>query len=248
LPASEGNPDAARAAALADWLREQHIPRRFRVALLRDLRLAAHDGAGEESRLRGLDREAFVGQLHTPDGGAVARVAGIGDKALAALREAIPAPTPPQQDEPGTGSAPALLSGAAETASAPDDALAAITAAADGLLVPSESDYPFEPFRAEGSERLTPASLLAQLGLPPDTPVTTDSLEAFFAQLTRVADWMDEDQRAQAARFAELRDLIAARLRNVVSYRAGRTKIAVVIAGQDAAGATVGLRTTLIET
>ncbi|HWQ15685.1 MAG TPA: nuclease A inhibitor family protein, partial [Roseiflexaceae bacterium] len=186
---------------------------------------------GELPRLRGLDREAFVRELHAPGGGAVGRVAGIGEKALAALRAAIPAP-----DRAPTA------------APAPGGALAAIAAAAQGLLVPSESDYPLVPFRWEGQAPLTPAALLAHLGLPPDTPVETRTLEAFFDPLARTADWMDEGQRAQAARFAALRDLIAARLRDVVVYRVGRVRITVLIAGQDAAGATVGLRTTLIET
>ena len=114
--------------------------------------------------------------------------------------------------------------------------------------MPSESDYPLEPFRWQGEGPLTPDSLRAHLELPPDAPVETRTLDAFFGPLARVADWMDEEQREQAARFAALRDLIAARLRDVAVYYAGRVQVTVVIAGQDPAGATVGLRTTLIQT
>ena len=129
-----------------------------------------------------------------------------------------------------------------------DDALAALTTAAAGLLVPSESDYPFEAVPWAGCGPLTPTALLAVLGLPPDTPVETRTLDAFFARLTPAAEWMDDGQRTQAARFGQLRDLIAARLTDVVVYRVGQIQITVIIAGADASGTTVGLRTTLIET
>jgi hypothetical protein len=49
-------------------------------------------------------------------------------------------------------------------------------------------------------------------------------------------------------RFAALRDTIAALLHHVVVYRLGRIQITAVIAGVDAAGDTVGLQTTQIET
>jgi hypothetical protein len=114
--------------------------------------------------------------------------------------------------------------------------------------VPSESDVPFTPFRWEGAGELTPEGVLAQLELPPDTEVETRSLEQFFAPLTRLADWMDDGQRATAGRMAELHKRIAEVLDDVVVYRLGRIRITVVIAGKDAAGAVVGLRTALIET
>jgi DNA-binding MltR family transcriptional regulator len=131
---------------------------------------------------------------------------------------------------------------------APSDALGVITAAAAGLLVPSESDYPLESFRWPGPGPLTPTSLLAHLDLPPDTPVETRSLDAFFGPLVVAHDSFDEGQRAAASRFASLRDLIAATLADLVVYRVGRIQITVIIAGADSDRNTVGLRTTLIET
>ncbi len=128
------------------------------------------------------------------------------------------------------------------------DALATITAAAAGLLMPSESDYPFEPFRWPGPGPLTPEALLAHLGLPPETPVETRDLSAFFERLTAPRDWHGEPERATAARFAELRDVIAANLADAVVYRVGTITIPVLIVGRDASGAIVGLRTTVIET
>lgn len=255
-------PEVARAAALAAWLREQPIARRICNTLLRDLQRVAGENTAEDqpARLHGLDREEFVNQLHQPDGGAIGAIPGIGAKTLAALRQALPAPQrspAPNVDQqesakpveksamPAPAGPPAAAS---ETAAPANNTLGALVAAAEGLLVPSESEYPFVPFRWLGDVPPTSAALLAELELAPDTPVETRSPEQFFAPLARVADWMDERERAQAERFAALRDLVLAQLTNVEVYRLGQRKIAVIIAGQDAAGATVGLRTTLIET
>ncbi|MEN9937677.1 MAG: hypothetical protein RLZZ387_4256 [Chloroflexota bacterium] len=130
----------------------------------------------------------------------------------------------------------------------PFDTLAELTAAADGLLVTSEADHPLEPFRWPGPDPITPEALRDSLGLPPDAPAEVVSLDAFFSPLASSQEWFDDAQRATAARFATLRDLIADRLTDVAVYRLGRIEVAVIIAGRDQAGATVGLRTTQVET
>ena len=249
MPTTEENPDVARAQELIAWLRKQSISRRSRAALLSDLQIVTGErpADGREARLRGLDPAGFVEQLHAPGGGVLASVPGVGEATIAALRGRIPARREPKQAAPEPSEAPGPEKAAPASLEAGAKELAAISAAAEGLLVPSESDAPLTPFRWEGPGPLTPEGLLAQLKLPPDAPVERRSLGQFFAPLATPADWMDDGQRAQAARFAELRDLIARELADVAVYRLGRTRIAVVIAGA-AGGATVGLRTTVIET
>lgn len=128
------------------------------------------------------------------------------------------------------------------------EVLAPILAAAEGLLMPSESDYPFEPFSWPGSEPLTPAALLEYLDLPPDTPVEERAFDAFFARLSAPRDWHADAERAIAEQFGRLRDAIAANLNDLRVYRVGEIQIAVFIVGTDPTGATVGLRTMVIET
>jgi Nuclease A inhibitor-like protein len=131
----------------------------------------------------------------------------------------------------------------------PDDALlAALTAAAEGLLVPSEQDAPLEPVYWPRTGRLTPAQLLVRLGLPPATPVEVRTLREFFGPLTRVRDPDDPAAVEHAARFTRLQRLLAARLADPVVYRVGTVEIAVLLIGLSQYGATLGLRTTLVET
>jgi hypothetical protein len=130
----------------------------------------------------------------------------------------------------------------------PPEALATIYAAADGLLMPSESDYPFTPFHWLEPGPLTAAALIEHLGLPPDTPVEVGDALALLDQLAAEQDWFGDHERAMAARFAALRDTLANSLTSLMLYRLGRIQITLVIAGRDVNGAIVGLQTTVIET
>lgn len=131
---------------------------------------------------------------------------------------------------------------------APPDACAEVAAAAAGLLMPSESDHPFEPFRWPGPGPLTPDALVAHLGLPPATRVETRGLDSFFDPLAAVRDWGDAAQRASAARFALLRDRCNDLLASAMVYRVGVLQVTVIIAGAAPDGAVCGLRTTVVET
>lgn len=126
--------------------------------------------------------------------------------------------------------------------------LATIYAAADGLFMPSESDYPFVAFTWREPGPLTPTALREHLGLPPDTPVEVGDTMALLDQLAAEQAWFGDHERAIAARFAALRDTIAASLTSLMLYRLGRIQLTLVIAGRDVNGAIVGLKTTVIET
>jgi hypothetical protein len=126
--------------------------------------------------------------------------------------------------------------------------LAALADAARGLLLLSEQDAPFTPLRLVGSGPLTPARVLAALGLPPETPVEQLRLEQFFAPLTRVREGADAEAAAQAKRFAALQRLLAAELADPTVYRLGTVEVIVLLLGQAPSGSILGLRSTLIET
>ncbi len=126
--------------------------------------------------------------------------------------------------------------------------IAALTAAAEGLLVPSEQDAALELFRWPQREQLTPARLVAALGLPPATPVETRTLDSFFAPLTRTHPALAPEEQAQAARFATLRDLIVAHLSDPLVYRVGSVEISLLLLGRLPDGQLAGFRTSVVET
>lgn len=130
----------------------------------------------------------------------------------------------------------------------PSDALAAIVAAVEGLLMPSERDHPCVPFTWLGPDPLTTAALCAHLGLPPETPVKVGDAHALLDQFAQEQDWFGAEERAVAARFATLHAVFNAHVTDFTRYRLGQIQITLIIAGRAASGALVGLQTTLIET
>jgi hypothetical protein len=129
----------------------------------------------------------------------------------------------------------------------PEDALTALRALADGLLWPSESDYPIEvQILPEAPVDLD--MLLRSLGLPAHTAVEQRTVYQLFANVCREHEWMDEEARAKVQHFIALRDALLGRLRNPVAYRVGEIDITLLVIGQDSTDRWLCLRTTAIET
>jgi len=122
-----------------------------------------------------------------------------------------------------------------------DDALAAITQAADGLLYPSESDAPFTPFKWEGDGEPTPEKLAAlEKGRKRKAPpAEAKDVGEFFAELADADD---------AARFKRLEQALRKNLADLRVVRVGEVKVSIYVVGRDSSGAWVGLHTNSVET
>lgn len=99
----ERSEDFQRAIQLKRWVESMQdaLPTRTRGMLVRSLALITRPERSswhipEEAPLAGLDPRGFIEQLHRPDGGAVARVSGIGPATIAELRAALPPPGDPR--------------------------------------------------------------------------------------------------------------------------------------------------------
>ena len=125
-----------------------------------------------------------------------------------------------------------------------------LSQAAEGLLFPSESDYPltFFEWTSYRGQRLLSRTVRRLLNEPPDTPVERKSLEAFFRPVTKIQDWFGEEEKANAKKFVALEELLRARLQNLVVFRLGKIEIRVYIVGKTPEGHWAGLSTTVIET
>ena len=116
---------------------------------------------------------------------------------------------------------------------------------ADGLLFPSESEYPLEPFVWE-STTLSSENILERSLQPSDTTIEAIALEDFFAPVVTDEDWFEDEDRAIAQRYRDMQWLIAT-LENVQVYKVGKVEIDVYIVGAIDPDL-VGLKTTVIET
>ncbi|MBD2775547.1 nuclease A inhibitor family protein [Iningainema tapete] len=124
-----------------------------------------------------------------------------------------------------------------------------LSQASNALLMPSESDYPFEPFiwLGEGKEVLTTEKLLQLTNHPINSPVETVDLDYLFRNVAQEQEWHDAQQKANVSKFKSLIDTLKANLKDLKVYRVGIIEIDVYIVGK-AANDLAGLATKVVET
>jgi hypothetical protein len=124
-----------------------------------------------------------------------------------------------------------------------------LTKAADGLLYPSESDYPFQYVEWDtGGKRLT-KKLIRQLANKKESaPVKSRSLDDFFKNVTEVKDWYEEEEKAETQRFIQLKEILENNLSVIRVFEVGKIEIDAYIIGKTVDGKCAGLATKVIET
>ena len=160
-----------------------------------------------------------------------------GDDALAMLLDDAPAE---KRAEVAEKSAPKL-----------DDAppaIARLDAATSGLLMRSESDEPFRTVYWPLEEKeITTSEVALYLTENADAKVETKSVDAFFAGAVKVEDWMGDDEKADARKFADLVEIINAELENPRVYLIGEREVTAAVLGK-IAGGFGGVVTLIVET
>lgn len=124
-----------------------------------------------------------------------------------------------------------------------------LTKASNGLLMPSESDYPFTSFNWTNAARpnLTIARLLELTGRAPDTAVEIVGLSYFFRNVAYPQPWHDRQQAINVRKFQRLMTVLEQHLTDIRVYRVGTIRIDAFIVGRCGRNL-AGLSTTLIET
>ncbi|MHC5854763.1 nuclease A inhibitor family protein [Nostoc sp.] len=119
---------------------------------------------------------------------------------------------------------------------------------ANGLLMMSESEYPFEVFLWEGIAPATPQKVIQQTNHPQNTPVEIVGVDDFFQVATTEEDWHEEEEKATVKRFQTLVQELKKKLTNLQVYRLGNKEIDVYVVGQTPAGNLAGISTKVVET
>jgi hypothetical protein len=123
-----------------------------------------------------------------------------------------------------------------------------LSEALQGLIYISETDAEITPFEGGPAGEVTAASLLAAAGAASDSPVEERGFEEIFARLTRIYEGAGEEQEATAGRFAALKSLLEASLRDLKVFKVGRIQVDVYMVGLDAEGNLSGVKTKAVET
>lgn len=121
-----------------------------------------------------------------------------------------------------------------------------LTQASQGLLMPSESEYPFEVFIWAGAELIS-EKILELTHYPPATSIEEVELDYFFRNVINQKDWHDKIQKENVAKFQNLVQVIKDNLAEIRVYRIGTIEVNVYIVGKTNDGL-AGLATKVIET
>jgi hypothetical protein len=117
--------------------------------------------------------------------------------------------------------------------------------AASGLLMMSESDYPFEYFATDDAE-INETVLLKLADKPQGTLIEKTTLDHLFRNM---ADPNSPSVKAEiSARFREFIESLKNELTDITVYRVGEIQVQVFIIGINTHGTVSGMRTLLIET
>lgn len=119
--------------------------------------------------------------------------------------------------------------------------------ASQDLLMPSESECPFEVVCWEGQDDLTDQKLLELTGHGADASVETVELDYVFRNVAQEKEWHDAVQKANVPKFQHLVSTLK-NLNDLKVYRVGTIDIDVYIVGKTPDGNLVGLSTKVVET
>ncbi|MHC5747976.1 MAG: nuclease A inhibitor family protein [Nostoc sp.] len=119
---------------------------------------------------------------------------------------------------------------------------------ANGLLMMSESEYPFEVFLWEGIAPATPEKVVQQTNHPQNTPVEIVGIDDFFKVATTAEDWHGEEEKATVNKFQALVQTLKENLSNLQVYRLRHKEVNIYIVGQTPTGNLAGISTQIVET
>ena len=119
--------------------------------------------------------------------------------------------------------------------------------ASTGLLMMSESDYPFEVVQWEGAAPATQEKIL-QLTGSQDLPIEVVDLDYLFRNCAFEQEWHNELQKKDVKKFQKLIQMLKDNLTDICVYRVGQINIDAYIIGQTKDGHLAGVVTKLVET
>jgi len=117
-----------------------------------------------------------------------------------------------------------------------------------GLLFMSESDYPFEVVRWDGTEEMSPEHLRRVAAQDATAPVEERTVADFFRIAAGEQAWKGAAELALAKRYQSLVSLLEENLRGVSVYRVGKKNIRVYVIGRSEKGNWLGVSTRVVET
>lgn len=134
-----------------------------------------------------------------------------------------------------------------ETDSKKSDLPAQIKKITSGLYYMSETDAAILPFTGKKARAVTSQEVLKQSGSD-SAAVEEKDFSQFFAPLTEIQDWFGDEEKAMAAKFSQLKDLLEKNLKDLKCFKIGQIQLDIYVVGIDAENNLTGIQTKAVET
>jgi len=129
------------------------------------------------------------------------------------------------------------------------ETVAALKQASAGLSYQSETDAPWSAFAWSNATGQPTADVVRKRGRhKPSAPVEEQSVDEFFAPLGEEKDWYGDEEKATAAKYRALLDVVKQRLTGAKVFKVGQRKRTVYVVGAAKEGGWAGLKATAVET
>lgn len=123
-----------------------------------------------------------------------------------------------------------------------------IKKASQGLYYISEIDAEILPFEGTKTDTVSPEEILRQTNNKSDAPIEERNFDEIFQRLTTIKDWFGNEEKLIAEKYAELRDLLTASLKDLKVFKIGKIQIDIYFVGLDSEGNLTGIQTKAVET
>ena len=120
--------------------------------------------------------------------------------------------------------------------------------AAQGLFYISETDAEIMPFVGTTAEKVDKEEILKQTKAMPGKTVEERKFSDFFARLTEIQDWFEDEEKVTAQKFTVLKEVLENNIRDLKVFKIGKVELDIYVVGLDSENTFLGIQTKAVET
>lgn len=123
-----------------------------------------------------------------------------------------------------------------------------IKEACQGLFFTSEIDAEISPFFGGQAQTVSKEEILRQTKNAANSPVQEKKFSDFFARLTEIQDWYEDEEKAIVQKFEKLQNLLESNFRDLKVFKIGKKQLDIYVVGLNAENNLLGIKTKAVET
>ena len=120
--------------------------------------------------------------------------------------------------------------------------------ASEGLYYISETDAELIPFIGEVAKDVSKEEMMRQTKTSSENPIEEIDFAKMFERLTNIQDWFGDEEKATAAKFAALKNILEKNLKGLKVFKIGKIELDIYFVGLNEQSILAGIKTKAVET